>query len=172
MAGVRLESHFVSVRNCRDAGAGAGGQRIATELDSIEVQVTATNDHETLVESNLERALDLASDCHEAYRGAPPLIKRRFNQIFFEKLYIEDDSHVRSQLAAPFDILLSDEMGTCMAGESKSRPVVSLSTNGGPPPTGRLLTEANKTLRALKALSVKELKMVAGAGFEPATSGL
>src|SRR5579859_3261982 len=164
MAGVRLESHFVSVRNCRDAGAGAGGQRIATELDSIEVQVTATNDHETLVETNLKRALDLASDCQEAYRGAPPLIKRRFNQIFFEKLYIEDDSHVRSQLAAPFDILLSDEMGTCMVGESKTtRPVVSLSTNDGPPPTGRLLTEANKTLRALKALSVKELKMVAGA---------
>jgi hypothetical protein len=106
--------------------------RIAQELDSIDSQLTATNDHEAQVETNLSQALDLASDCHQAYLTAPPPIRRRFNQIFFDKLYIDDDSHVRSQLAAPFDTLLDNDICAHALAASRTTPdIAGVSRNGG-----------------------------------------
>jgi site-specific DNA recombinase len=130
-------------------------QRIADELALIKRHFETTEDHQALVEQNLRRALDLAADCHAAYRGAPPLIRRLLNQVFFKKLYVIDESIVGSELASPFDILLGEAV-----------------LENGNAPKDVVRTGAQKTLRALKALSVKELKLVAGAGFEPATSGL
>jgi site-specific DNA recombinase len=127
-------------------------QRISHELDSIAAKIAETEDHQTLVETNLARALDLATDCHEAYIGAPARIKRWFNQIFFSKLYIEDET-IRSEPSTAFAQIAhaSNRKGVDWAAWE-----VSLNTSD--PVAG--------------VASVKEPNLVAGAGFEPATSGL
>jgi hypothetical protein len=54
-------------------------QRIAVALAKINEQEAASEDEQALVEANLKRALDLASDCQAAYRSAPPHIRKLFN---------------------------------------------------------------------------------------------
>lgn len=84
-------------------------RRIAAELGRIQESLARTDDHRVLVEANLQKALDLAEDCYEAYLTSAPFVRRLFNQTFFKKLYIEDEDSVRSELAAPFDTLLAGE---------------------------------------------------------------
>ena len=104
-------------------------------------------------------ALDLASDCHEAYASAPPMIRRRFNQVFFKKLYVNDET-ISSEPTPAFALLA--EMA---AAASHETPIDwgawESSFNTNDPGT-----------EVSGVASVKELKLVAGAGFEPATSGL
>ena len=121
-------------------------QRIANELDNIESQTTATSDHESLIEGNLKRALDLIADCQQAYRGAPPQIRRRFNQIFFDRLYVEEGT-IRGDLAAPFDTLLGRELHSYVKAKAEPSPV-SRADRGA-----RLAGGAQQALRALEALS-------------------
>ncbi|TAM95191.1 MAG: recombinase family protein, partial [Rhizobiaceae bacterium] len=92
--------------------------RIRKQLASIDERITGLDDHEALVEANLERALDLARDCQRAYFTAPPKIRRLLNQVFFTKLYIEDDDTIRSDLAPPFNIMIANgpATGAEMAG--------------------------------------------------------
>ena len=154
-----LEAHY--------AGAipldllGTEQKRISRSLEIIAAKIAETDDHQTLIEANLRRALDLASDCHSAYRRAPPPVRRLFNQVFFNKLYIADADTITSELATPFNLLLPRAAGNSARG--------TLSHNT---PIETIVKGAKETLRAVEALSVKQLKMVAGAGFEPATSGL
>jgi hypothetical protein len=71
------------------------------------VQLDAANFRRSLVCAD---ALDFAGDCQAAYRAASPSLRRQLNQAFFKNLYIDDDDLVRSELAAPFDIILSDDL--------------------------------------------------------------
>ena len=82
-------------------------QRIAKALAKINEHAAASEDEQALIEANLQRALKLASDCQAAYASAPAHIRKLFNQAFFKKLYIDDDNHVHSELAEPFDVLLT-----------------------------------------------------------------
>ncbi len=81
--------------------------RIKQDLARIDDRLATTDDHQAQVAANLRRALDLASDCHAAYATAPNTERRLFNQAFFNAIYIDDDEHVRVELAAPFDVLLT-----------------------------------------------------------------
>lgn len=68
-------------------------------LDACEVQFDA-------IEERLELALDLVADRQQAYREAGPVVRRLFNQAFFERLLVDDNFGVRSEMAAPFSALL------------------------------------------------------------------
>jgi hypothetical protein len=81
--------------------------RIAGELDAIVRRTKQTEDHQALVEENVRRALALASDCQAAYRSAPPSIRRLFNQFFFAKLFVDDET-LRGELSPAFAALLAE----------------------------------------------------------------
>jgi hypothetical protein len=51
----------------------------------------------------------VAQECQRAYLAGSPMIRRLLNAAFFEKLMVEDD-RVRSELTAPYRILLGPEM--------------------------------------------------------------
>jgi site-specific DNA recombinase len=81
--------------------------RIADQLAYIEQRFDSTDSHEAVIGFNLRRTLELATDVHEAYRASDPTQRRLLNQSFFKKLTIHDDGHIESELAEPYDILLS-----------------------------------------------------------------
>jgi site-specific DNA recombinase len=81
--------------------------RIKQELNRIDQRLSVTDDHQAQVATNLRRALDMASDCHAAYATAPNTERRLFNQAFFSAIYVDNDEHIRVELAAPFDVLLT-----------------------------------------------------------------
>jgi site-specific DNA recombinase len=59
--------------------------RIMRELEDVRDQLAAVSCALTAIEKKLNRALELARDCHVAYESATPEIRRLFNQAFFKK---------------------------------------------------------------------------------------
>lgn len=59
----------------------------------------------------IEMAINLAEQSAGACRRAPEHLRRRFNQILFERIEVvmdeNDDHHLRAILAPPFDELFS-----------------------------------------------------------------
>jgi hypothetical protein len=82
----------------QSATRSGGTEPCATAFSTVLPQAAKSN------KTNLKRCLELASSC---YGSAPPSIRKLFNQAFFAKLYIDDEDTVRSELAPPFDLLLS-----------------------------------------------------------------
>ncbi len=60
------------------------------------------------VEANLQQAVDLAANWHEAYLRANNTERRLLNQAIFEKLYITHEGRVYHEFADPFDLLLGE----------------------------------------------------------------
>jgi site-specific DNA recombinase len=48
-------------------------------------------------------ALDLFDNPQELYRQTTDPVRRQLNQVFFDKLYLDDDEVTDDRLAAPFD---------------------------------------------------------------------
>jgi site-specific DNA recombinase len=81
-------------------------KQITHELAAAELRLGDVEERLTATLQNLDDVLELAADCHRAYRVAEDRIKRQFNQVFFTGLFVSDDDTVRSELAAPFARLL------------------------------------------------------------------
>ena len=77
--------------------------RITQGLETAERLLAASLTEFGLVEERLTEALELAQDCQAAYRAADPKIRRQINQVFFERLEVDDGGEVRGDLAAPFN---------------------------------------------------------------------
>jgi site-specific DNA recombinase len=129
-----------------------------------------------VIDDNLKCALDLASDCQAAYRAATPALRRQLNQAFFKAIYIDDDDLIRSELAAPFDVLLSDEVQSAAQKAqqtSPSYPQHLRSVREGAfnkrAPAAEDSEGAGET-EATKGLGLKEPALVGAPGIEPGTS--
>lgn len=135
--------------------------RIRKQLISIDERITGVDDHQALIEANLERAFDLARDCQRAYLTAPPKIRRLLNHVFFERLYIEDDDSVRSDLAPPFNVLLAKNAETRAEAADTNWSAWEASFNSSDP-------EA----MAFEVAGLKEHTLVGAPGLEPGTNRL
>lgn len=155
-------------------------QRISEQLASIEQRLAGAAAEFDRIEANLTAALDLARDCHGAYRAAGPFLRRLFNQAFFTHLYI-DDGGVRGTLAEPFDVLLGEEVlgrgrvalsrgAETLADAAASGEGASVDPNEKTPralgAAGGLLDLAPIPVQRVEGLNVTTL--VPPAGFEPA----
>jgi len=86
--------------------------RIAREIEEAETRLETVAVEFDQAEANLAEALAFAADWHAAYLDAEPKVRQQLNQAIFKKIYVDDAQHVRSQLAEPFETLLSDEITT------------------------------------------------------------
>ena len=133
--------------------------RLTRELALIDGQLEQSEDHQASVEANVSRALRLVTDCQAAYLSASQAIRRQFNQFFFERIEW-DGSVLRSRPSRTFVVLREACRAAAARGSAEIdwgawEDALNDSDPGDPEVTG-----------------VKETKLVAGAGFEPATSGL
>ena len=131
--------------------------RISKGLASIKTELDATNERWEVIERNLGRALDLATDCHAAYTSAPEHIRRLFNQAFFEKILILPDDNDRvgvrleAELAEPFDTLLTKAKRS--AGDA----------------SGPLRQSSNHSSALTQSICLSKDTVVELRGFEPLT---
>ena len=84
--------------------------RISKEISAAEERLSLVEGNYSSAERNLDRALALVQDCEAAYRNASDKVRRQFNQAFFKRLLIDSDYNVDGELAAPFDVLLSEDL--------------------------------------------------------------
>lgn len=130
--------------------------RISKALASITNELKATEAEWDTVETNLQMALDLATDCHAAYLSAPEHIRRMFNQAFFERILVLPDDNDRigirleAELAEPFDALLTKAKRP--AGE-----------------TSEPLDSSNSSAALTQSICLSNATMVGPEGLEPPT---
>jgi site-specific DNA recombinase len=122
------------------------------------------------VEKNLDRALELATDCASAYREAPESVRRMFNQVFFERVLVFPDDNapdgvrVDGELREPFDLLLGADLRLATATATKVRKTKKTANQM----VDGLASSGSPQVLHIKGLS-KEL-LVEVRGFEPLTS--
>ena len=81
-------------------------EKISKALLDIDDQIAAHSTHYEIIKDNLKQTFDLIVDCGQAYKQAPDMIKRAFNQAIFEKILVYPDGTIVPEFAEPFDILL------------------------------------------------------------------
>ena len=84
--------------------------RIASDLGEAQRQLAATNVDWDILEANVTMAVGLLADCGQAYRRGGPQVRRRYNQAFFEALYVDEGSIRYTRLAQPFSAVLPAEL--------------------------------------------------------------
>jgi hypothetical protein len=107
-----------------------------------------------------------ARDCYGAYLAASPHVRRLFNQGLFEKVYIIDDDNVRSDLAPPFNVLLSAELRSAATEVERAQAKAARSEEA---PKKRVLEGLRRTWDDVVA-GLKEPTLVGAPGIEPGTS--
>ena len=149
--------------------------RIKQGLARINDRLAKSDDHQAHVAANLRRALDLATDCHAAYATAPNTVRRLMNQAFFKAIYVDDDEHIRTELAAPFDVLLTRIQSPRPSASATSlarqwwRAVAAAQTERCPQGHS---PHGHPQRPSQEVTCLKHLVLVERAGIEPATSSL
>ncbi len=105
--------------------------RITREITEAKQALAATELEYAQIERNLDTALALASDPQAAYRQARPQIRRRFNQAFFDKLYVDTGEVVGAELASPFAELLASDLVERLSPRETANPEPLLSFGPG-----------------------------------------
>jgi site-specific DNA recombinase len=90
--------------------------RITKELASANERLESTTAEFDVLETNLEQAVGLAGNWHDAYIRATDKERRLLNQAIFEKLYVNEDGEILHDYAEPFDLLLSEPILTTVNG--------------------------------------------------------
>ena len=62
--------------------------RLGRELAGIQRQLDAYQADAKLVRAHVEQALDLLEDCYRLYMAAPDHLRKRLNQVFFERVLV------------------------------------------------------------------------------------
>jgi site-specific DNA recombinase len=84
--------------------------RISQGIAAAEERLRAIDIAFDTVEANLNQAIDFAADWRRAYLTAGTTLRRQLNQAIFKKIWIDDTGNIHSELADPFELLLSDEV--------------------------------------------------------------
>ena len=120
----------------------------------------------------LRLGLDLLRNPQNLYRHAPDLARRALDQAFYERFYVDEKGHVaHSVMKPPFDEL--HQAAQAEMRRDVEAPVTA-ATNKAPSINAEgLAGSATGLLPSNPKVGVwNKTVLVAGAGFEPATSGL
>jgi site-specific DNA recombinase len=158
---------------------------IAAELSAVEARLTEIAADFQKAETNMHQALDFAGDCAAAYHAAPATVRRQFNLAFFERLLIDEDYTVRSELAPPFDTLLGGKLRQAAETSAGKELTAALDRTvrqrdalpkvaNEQRPQGReaILVGADSSATPYEVAGWSQNNMVGDTGLEPVTSAL
>ncbi len=140
-------------------------ERISREMTNAQQRLDATSLTFAMVQANLQAVIALAQNCHTAYQVAGPRDRRTLNQAFFEKIYLDDQGIVTSDLAQPFAALLDVEQAD---GSTLPRGEVLATTSGGPIVEGHTGNEKTPP-EDRRGQGVNMRCLVGAEGLEPPT---
>ena len=148
-------------------------KRIADALTHIDQRLKATDYEHELVDANLKAALALATNAQAMYITAADPVRRQLNQALFRQIRIDDGGDVTSELAAPFDVLLSPQVRELATAPRASEPAAaskpdwqeweaSLNEEGA-----HGLVGASRSGRPSRGRGLNYETLVGAGGFEP-----
>jgi site-specific DNA recombinase len=139
--------------------------RITTALAAAEREVAIQRLSREQLQRALESALALLDDAHKHYQSSSAQERRYMNQAVFRQLYLYDDAVADARLTDLFEQLLAPDLVTRLDAELTTVSVRD----------GRASAHGSKSsnLRpGYQDVGSNFPTLVAGTGFEPATSGL
>lgn len=80
--------------------------RTTREIADAEEVIRERQTEYAAIEANLDKALKLASACGREYAKASPIVRRLFNQAFFEKFVIENGDIVEAPFTRPVAVVI------------------------------------------------------------------
>lgn len=122
-------------------------QQLATVVERLEALSVGFDE----LERNLTGAIELASNCYEAYRRAPDALRRTYNQAFFKRILICEDEPADGELQELFEVVFRPASSAPVDVEERE--------------------EAENTVLSTSEGS-KEVRLVPLEGFEPPTRSL
>ena len=84
--------------------------RITEELDAAKKLLKTSEIRFATIEATLQGCLAFLTSCHEAYRDAPPHVRRRLNQAVFERFLVGEDGSTEAELTDMFSALLAPDL--------------------------------------------------------------
>ena len=154
--------------------------RLTQEITHAESRLQEIAGDFRKAEANLEAALAWSGHCELAYHAATAKLRRRFNQAFFERLWLDDDNGIRGEFAAPFDLILGKDTRqaasldgeelTDAIDEALRKRAVDGRHEKRPRGATPALVGASATSAPLRDGGLNANKMVGETGFEPATA--
>lgn len=140
-------------------------QRIENELALCDQQVHNTKTRFEQIEQNLGLALKVAGRWAYAYEDAPPKIRGQINEAVFEKIYIDNDGNVTSELRPLFAELVqrskNKKIGDALnVSDDPETNVLSLTASLCP-------SDPNSVVQ--QGWGVREIDLVGVEGLEPPT---
>jgi site-specific DNA recombinase len=143
-------------------------ERIASALAVAQSEVSARRLGRNQLAVSLDRALNLLSDAHTQYKRSGGLQRRQMNQAVFQRLFIHDDEIAKVERTDLYERLLAPDLADRLRTERCGSPAAPRNTSEtceDPPKRKNLRPEP-------QVVGSNFPTLVAGTGFEPATSGL
>jgi len=143
-------------------------ERIAAALAGAEREVSSRRLGRDQLAVSLDRALSLLNDAHAHYKHSTGPERRQMNQAVFRRLFIYDDQITEAERTDLYQRLLAPDLNDRLRTERNGASAGEANT---PPPAGH--KGKRKNLRPEPQVVGSNFPtLVAGTGFEPATSGL
>ena len=79
-------------------------ETMGKQLADIETRLAVADEEYEAVVKHLTEAIELIGNCYKAYKSAPDSIKRTFNQVFFEKIYVSPNRKDGTKLTISADL--------------------------------------------------------------------
>ncbi|MBU4613612.1 recombinase family protein [Rhodococcus sp. GG48] len=142
--------------------------RIARQLATVAERLEAIMGEFSVLEQHLQAALDYASNCYRGYVAASHHVRRLYNQAFFERIYVDEDT-IRVELREPFQTLLAEHQvdSPALPPQHDDRTHTSTQRLGATRPRRHPRHGNKKTSDRVEGLN--EHCLVPPAGIEPAT---
>ena len=138
-------------------------ERISREAMDAESAIRQSQTEAATIEAGLDKALALATECGHRYPAASPLVRRLFNQAFFERFEVTSDYEVTAELKEPFSQLV----------EAASQRNEAMSQGNGRHESGSVYQRTFNRGRGsvhrpdFSGWCLKETLVVGDRGFEP-----
>lgn len=106
-------------------------QAISRQLAEVAERLGSLSIRFDDLESNLEIAIELASNCYEAYRRAPDTLRRTYNQAFFKRILIWEDEPAEGELQDLFEVVFTAPAAGKTTKESEEAENTGFSASKG-----------------------------------------
>ena len=98
-------------------------RRIDAEAAAAQKELAVDGQKLSKAKELVDVSLKLAATCEPSYRRAKPTMRRRYNQAFFEAIFVQGRRVAKTAYRAPFDALLAGSSKTLQVEPTGFEPV-------------------------------------------------
>lgn len=140
-------------------------KKIGDEEAQAQRRLEATSLEFAAIEATLNKCLELVTSPHDTYRQAPDVVRRMFNQFFFEKVEVFDDKPLKAYFRPEIATIYGAAIHATPLNKASDEPA-DLEVHKAMKRRLRYCRTTNPDL-SFRGRGLKEALLAEGGGFEP-----